>query len=165
MMDVNCKKHDGLDQGFLDQGLLSGAVILTVDGEMPVEYLSVGDQLITRDAGVSEVRHITSCTRAVRAIAFAKGCLGPGRPVLRTSVAADQLILLRGTQVPRRLQTERALITARSMIGARGVTDLGLQYRSLFQIFCTHPHIIYCDGFELSTGDGSNARGIGRHAA
>ena len=33
----------------LDTGLVKGAQLMTLDGEIPVEFLGVGDKLITRD--------------------------------------------------------------------------------------------------------------------
>ena len=49
----------------LDTGLVQGAMMLTLDGEIPVEFLSVGDKIITRDTGISKVKHIQRSTRSV----------------------------------------------------------------------------------------------------
>ena len=46
----------------IESGLCAGTTIITLDGEMPVEHLSVGDRVITRDSGMSVTRpfiHVT----------------------------------------------------------------------------------------------------------
>ena len=46
----------------MDTGLITGTILLTTDGEIPVEHLSVGDKIITRDTGLSKVEHIQRST-------------------------------------------------------------------------------------------------------
>lgn len=41
-------------------GLPAGTIVLTLDGALPVEYLTAGDQIITR-AGARLLRAVTPC--------------------------------------------------------------------------------------------------------
>jgi len=43
-------------------GICAGTTIMTMDGEIPVEHLSVGDRIITRDSGMSVLRSVSSET-------------------------------------------------------------------------------------------------------
>jgi hypothetical protein len=148
-----------------DTGLIQGAQLLTLEGDIPVEYLSAGDRVITRDTGLARVRHIQRTTRAVHMISFAAGSLGDTRPERDTHLAGDQMVLIRDWRARAMFNAERALVAARTLIDGEFVCDLGMQDTTLFQIFCDGPHILYSDGLEISTADGALARGSVLHAA
>ena len=42
------------------QGIASGSIVMTLDGEMPVEFLNSGDRIVTRDTGMSVIRSVRS---------------------------------------------------------------------------------------------------------
>lgn len=149
----------------LDTGLVQGAMLLTLDGEMPVEFVSIGDKLITRDTGISKVLHIQRTTRQVHCIALSAGSLGHTRPERDAVLAADQMVLVRDWRARALFNSERALVAARALVDGEFITDLGVRDTTLYQIFCDGPHILYCDGLELSTADGARARGAVLHAA
>ena len=148
-----------------DTGLLHGAMLLTLDGEMPVEFLSVGDKIITRDTGVSKVMHIQRSTRRVNVVALAAGSLGHTRPERDAHLAGDQMILIRDWRARALFNSERVLVAARALVDGEFVTDLGLIETTLYQIFCNSPHILYADGLELGTADAAKARGAVLRAA
>lgn len=149
----------------LDTGLLQGTMLMTLDGEIPVEFVNVGDSVITRDSGTSKVVHIQRSTRAVHTIAFAAGSLGDTRPERDAVLAGDQMVLIRDWRARAMFNSERALVAARALVDDEFITDLGLQDTTLYQIFCDGPHILYADGLELGTADASRARGAVLHAA
>ena len=149
----------------LDTGLLQGTMLMTLDGEMPVEFVSIGDKLITRDTGISKVTHIQRSSREVHAIAFAAGSLGHTRPERDAQLAGDQMVLVRDWRARAMFNSERALVAARALVDNEFITDLGMVETTLFQIFCDGPHIIYADGLELGTADAARARGAVLHAA
>jgi hypothetical protein len=149
----------------LDTGLLHGTHLLTLDGEIPVEFLSIGDKLITRDTGISKVVHIQRSTRAVHTIAFAAGSLGHTRPERDAQLAGDQMVLIRDWRARALFSAERALVAARTLVDGEFITDLGAVETTIYQIFCDGPHILYADGLELGTADAAKARGTTLHAA
>ena len=148
-----------------DTGLLHGAMLLTLDGEMPVEFLSCGDKVITRDTGVSKVLHIQRTTRRVHVIALAAGSLGHTRPERDAHLAADQMVLIRDWRARALFNSECVLVAARALVDGEFVTDLGLIETTVYQIFCNSPHILYADGLELGTADAAKARGAVLRAA
>ncbi|SFS44484.1 Hint domain-containing protein [Sulfitobacter marinus] len=149
----------------VDTGLTSGTRLLTLDGEIPAEILSIGDKLITRDCGVSKVTHIQRTTRKVRTISFAAGSLGHTRPERDTFLAGDQMVLIRDWRSRALFNCERALVPARALVDHEFIIDQGEQTQVLIQIFCADPHIIYAGGLELGTADASRARGAALDAA
>ncbi|TMM54285.1 Hint domain-containing protein [Sulfitobacter sabulilitoris] len=149
----------------LDTGLIKGTTLLTLDGEIPVEFLSQGDKVITRDSGIAKVDHIQTVTRRMRTIALAAGSLGHTRPERDALLAGDQMVLIRDWRAQALFSSDRALVAARALVDGEFITDLGVQDQTLFQIFCDGPHILYADGLELATADGARARGAVLHAA
>ncbi|MEP2921685.1 MAG: Hint domain-containing protein [Sulfitobacter sp.] len=148
-----------------DTGLLQGTTLLTLDGEMPVEFVSVGDKVITRDSGISRIQHIQRSTRLVHSIALAAGSLGHTRPERDVTLAGDQMCLVRDWRAQAMFSADRALVAARTLVDGEFIRDLGMQEQTLIQIFCDAPHILYADGLEVSTADGARARGQVLHAA
>lgn len=148
-----------------DIGLLHGTTLLTLEGEMPVEFVSVGDKVITRDSGISRIEHIQRSTRLVHTIALAAGSLGHTRPERDALLAGDQMCLIRDWRAQALFGADRALVAVRTLVDGEFIRDLGLQEQTLFQIFCDGPHILYADGLEVSTADGARARGQVLHAA
>jgi len=148
-----------------DIGLLQGTALLTLEGEMPVEFVNIGDKLITRDSGIARVEHIQRSTRLVHTIALAAGSLGHTRPERDACLAGDQMCLIRDWRAQAMFGADRALVAARTLVDGEFIRDLGMQEQTLFQIFCDGPHILYADGLELSTADGAHARGQVLHAA
>jgi hypothetical protein len=143
----------------VDSGLISGTKLLTLDGEIPVELLSIGDKIITRDSGISRVMHIQRTTRKVHTIAFAAGSLGHTRPECDTLLAAEQMVLIRDWRARAMFNSERALVAAHSLVDGEFILDQGEQKQVLLQIFCDSPHILYAGGLELGTADACRARG------
>ncbi len=148
-----------------DTGLLQGTILLTLDGEMPVEFVSVGDKVITRDSGIARVEHIQRSTRMVHTIAFAAGSLGHTRPERDAVLAGDQMCLIRDWRAQAMFGADRALVAARTLVDGEFIRDLGQMEQTLIQIFCDGPHILYAEGLEVSTADGARARGQVLHAA
>jgi hypothetical protein len=148
-----------------DIGLLKGTALLTLEGEMPVEFVNVGDKLITRDSGIARVEHIQRSTRMVHTIALAAGSLGHTRPERDATLAGDQMCLIRDWRAQAMFGADRALVAARTLVDGEFILDLGMQEHTIIQIFCDGPHILYADGLEVSTADGARARGQVLHAA
>ena len=149
----------------LDTGLVQGTVMLTLDGEIPVEFLSVGDRIITRDTGISKVMHIQRSTRDVHQIGLSAGSLGHTRPERDAVLAGDQMVLIRDWRARALFNCERALVAARTLVDNEFITNLGMVETTLYQIFCDGPHILYAEGLELGTADAAKARGAVLHAA
>jgi len=61
-------------------GLLAGTTLLTLEGELPVEHLSAGDRVITRDSGMAVLKDIRRVHTKLQAVRIKAGSLGHSRP-------------------------------------------------------------------------------------
>ena len=130
-------------------GVLSGSIILTLDGEMPVEHLLPGDRIITRDCGtaplVSIHRHVLK-TKAVRILA---GSLGDTRPECDVVLPETQQVLVRDWRAQALFGLRQVTVPAQALIDGEFITSEGLLAMTLHELRFDAAHVIYADGLEL----------------
>lgn len=134
-------------------GLAPGTLILTLDGELPVEFLTPGDRVITR-RGLRRLkavaRHMLSegATR-VRVTAEALG----GKPARDIIVMPEQRIVLRDWRAQALWGKDIAAIPAARLVDGTFIrTETGAKQTMLSLSFGA-PEILYADGLELASAD------------
>ena len=137
----------------LSTGINAGAIVLTLDGELPVETLAPGDRLITRDAGMVRITALHRRRVTAPAVRLAAGSLGHTRPDRDVLLAGQQTVLIRDWRARALFGLDRALVPAQRLVDGEFITDLGPQPMMLFQILCDAPHVFYADGLEVGTAD------------
>ncbi len=133
-------------------GLGTGTLVLSADGEMPVEYLCAGDRVITRDAGMVRLQGVVRRRMVLRGIRLAAGSLGPDLPRFDLILPAAQPLLLRGPRARVLLGTDRALIRAERLTAWDRGCDLGACAFLLHRLIFDAPHLIYAGGIEVLAG-------------
>jgi hypothetical protein len=131
-------------------GFIVGTILYTREGEVPVEFLSPGDSLITRNAGMVRLTRIHHRRCVSRAISFAAGSLGHTRPEQDLILPAAQLILIRDWRAQAMFGVGQALVRADALVDDEFIRDLGVQKMHLHQLEFANPHVIYVGGVELS---------------
>ena len=76
-------------------GLASGTLILTADGELPVEYINPGDRIVSRNQGMAVVRNVRSALVKTRFAALEPGALGNAIPPAAAMLPVGQTVLVR----------------------------------------------------------------------
>ncbi|PJE27711.1 Hint domain-containing protein [Pseudooceanicola antarcticus] len=97
-------------------GLGPGCMVLTLDGEMPIEWLAPGDKLITRDHGAQPVLHIARLRQLPGGgtlpppLTFLRGECGPqGELTEKLRVAPGHRGLIRRPEVALNFGSDEAL--------------------------------------------------------
>lgn len=134
----------------LKGGFVPGTVLLTQAGEIPVEFLSPGDRIITRDAGLVRLVHVHHRHTLARAISFAAGSLGDTRPDQDLVLPDAQVVLIRDWRARAMFGTAQAMVRADALVDGEFIRDLGLQWMRLIQLQFATPHVVYAGGLELS---------------
>lgn len=75
-------------------GLCEGTNVMTLDGNLPVEYLCEGDMVITNN-GARPLRGVTAKRLKDCPILVLRSAIGPGRPARDLYLAPDQAVHLR----------------------------------------------------------------------
>ncbi len=130
-------------------GLIAGTVILTADGEIPVEFLSEGDRIITRDAGMVRLRSIIRQECTVPVIRIAAGSLGDTRPEEDMLIPAGQRILVRDWRAKAMGGARQALMRGDALTDGEFVHSLGTRRVVLLHLVFDRPHVIYAGGLEI----------------
>jgi len=131
-------------------GLVSGTILLTADGEIPVEYLSPGDRIITRNAGLIALGAIQSVRVRDEAVKIAAGSLGDTKPTHHVMLPAAQMVLVRDWRAKALRGASQAVMPAGCLIDNEFITSLGVREMTLIRLGFDAPYVVYADGLELS---------------
>jgi hypothetical protein len=135
---------------FAGAGLLLGTPVLTLDGELPVEYIAPGDRVVTRNG----LRRVTSVevTRVenARVVCLACDSLGIGRPQQETVVAPAQAILIRDWRAAALYGKAEALIAAQRLCDGEFIRADILPEARFVTLRFARPEVIYAGGMEMA---------------
>ena len=133
-------------------GICAGTTIMTLDGEMPIENLSVGDRVITRDSGMSVVKDISVKTAQMQPIRIKAGSLGHTRPDRDMLVSAGAKLHIRDWRAEALFGTTSASVSAERLVDGEFLAPAGAREMAVYQITFDREHIIYADGIEMIAG-------------
>lgn len=132
-------------------GFPVGTQILTADGDLPVEYLSPGDGVVTRNGGMMRLEAVHATTVSTRAVLVTSGSLGVHRPGQDVILPADQPVLIRDWRARALYGASQALASAGQLVDGEFIKDIGPRKLVLFRLAFDRPRVIYVNGLELGT--------------
>lgn len=135
----------------LRPGLAQATLVLTLDGALPVEFLTPGDRIITRDSGMAVLREIRSRQLARPAILIRAGTLGHDRPDHDTLVSPDQMLLIRDWRAKAMFGTAQALVPISRLMDGEHVLAADVGDLRVFELIFDRPHIVYANGLEVAS--------------
>jgi len=140
-----------VDNGQTLAGIAAGTIVLTLDGEIPVEHLNAGDRVITRDTGIAtlvgvHMREITFTPYKISA-----DRLGDGRPVADTYVASEQHILVRGLLAQALYKTDSAMVPVSKLADGEFIAKCEEQTLRIYELEFDTAHVIYANGLEIAS--------------
>jgi hypothetical protein len=134
----------------LTQGLVIGTKVLTMQGELPVEFLAAGDRVITRNGARRLVEITRTWAQNLDVIRISEGVLGQDRPEEDLLVAPSQAILVRDWRARVLAGKPSALIAAARLVDGEYIRHEILDEARLFTLHFEAPEVIYAGGLELS---------------
>ncbi|WP_300029240.1 Hint domain-containing protein [uncultured Roseobacter sp.] len=137
----------------LSPGLVHGARVLTLRGEMPVQALVPGDRLVSPGAVMAEVNRIEVSSVITRGIYVIAGSLGHTRRSTDTLLAAGQPVLIRDWRAAALTGRRLAWLPAIDLVDGEFVRDIGLAPMTLYRVICDGPRVICADGMELGSAE------------
>lgn len=129
-------------------GFRPGTNILTQDGEIPIEFLTPGDRIISRSAGYVVLLGLTRSRKVCQAVHIAAGALGRNKPDCDMILPADQPVLVRDWRGLALFGRKQAMVPAEALIDGNRVTRLGLRRLELFVPEFAQDQVIYAAGLE-----------------
>lgn len=130
-------------------GLLLGTAVLTLDGELPVEFLTPGDRIVTR-SGARRLRGL-GVERLARAdlVRIGAGALGHDRPEAELVLGAGQPVLVRGWRAKALFGAAQALVPVARLVDGSYVRREARREAILFTLEFDRDEVIYAGGLEL----------------
>lgn len=135
----------------LCHGIPVGVPVLTADGALPVEFLTPGDRVVTRNGGLVALDDVQSDTISTRGIKFAAGCFGRASPESPVVLPNDQPVLLRDHHAQARTGQNQMMTLAGLLVDDAEITDIGPRRMTVFRLVFERPRVIYVAGLELGT--------------
>lgn len=148
-MTQNAATIDRAD-AVLTNGLFAGTTVMTLTGEMPVEYLSVGDRIITR-SGARAIRAIRSTVLpTAKLICISASALGIEQPEEDMHVAPNQGIHIRDWRAKALKGVAQAVISAKDLADGEYIRMETVVGACLYSLEFDIPEVIYANGVEVT---------------
>ncbi|MDG1338475.1 MAG: Hint domain-containing protein [Paracoccaceae bacterium] len=147
----------------VNSGLLRGTTVMTLDGELPVEHLTRGDRIITRDTGMAVLRGVDVAIRRARCVRITARTLGTNRPDGDLILPAQTAINIRDWRAKALYGADAALIPAYRLIDGEFITDMGNTDVRMYELRFDTSHILYAGGMEIVAPQYQTTQ-IARHA-
>ena len=130
--------------------VVAGTPVLTLDGEMPVEFLQPGDRVLTR-AGARRLKQVeVTVVRNARVIKISHGTLGVDCPAEDVTVSAAQTILIRDWRARAMFGQNQAMIPAARLADGEYIRAETLAEARFFSLSFEDDAVIYAGGLELA---------------
>lgn len=130
-------------------GLAMGTSVLTLQGALPVEYLSVGDRVITR-SGARVLRSVeVSVIRDADVVTVAPGALGHDRPGAPLCLPAGQPVLLRDWRAQAIYGAREVAVPAARLVDGEFLRAGRVAELRLFRLVFDAVETVYADGVEV----------------
>ena len=134
----------------LDHGLACGTTVLTLDGILPVEFLSPGDRIITRDGALRLASIEVTVVQNARVIRISEGTLGIDRPEGDMIVSPDQPIMIRDWRAKAMFGTQAAMVPAARLVDGAYIQAEVLPQVRFYTLRFANNAVIYAGGLELA---------------
>ena len=140
-----------VDNGDALSGIAGGTIVLTLDGEIPVEHLNVGDRVITRDTGIATLTAVHMREVTFTPYKISADRLGDGRPAADTFVASDQHILIRGLLSQALYNKDSAMVPVSKLADGEYIAKCEEQTLRIYELEFDTAHVIYANGLEVAS--------------
>lgn len=132
------------------QGIIAGTKVLTLEGEMPVQFLSPGDRIITR-SGAKKLQAIeVAVVTNAGMVHVSASALGHERPEEDTFVAPSQQILVRDWRAKALYGKEVALVEAQRLADGEYIRKETVAEVRIFTLRFEREEVVYAGGLELA---------------
>jgi hypothetical protein len=131
-------------------GIVAGSIIFTTEEEIPVEYLSPGHKVVTRDSGAVTLLFTSVHRISAQAVTTKAGSVEHTRPDHNVIIPAEQNILVRGWRARSMFGKAQTIVQAEDLIDGEFITDMGARDLHLMHLTFGKQHVIYADGLKIS---------------
>lgn len=132
------------------EGVTAGTMVLTLDGELPVQFLAPGDRVITRSGARALQSVEVTVIRNAQMIRVTASALGHDRPESDLFVSPTQPILVRDWRARALYGCDSTLVPALRLADGDYIRTETVAEVRLFTLRFTGEEVIYAGGLELA---------------
>lgn len=131
------------------QAVAAGTLVLTLDGALPVQFLAIGDRIITR-AGARTLRDVTvTVLTDARLVRVSARSLSPDSPQEDVILPPDQPIFIRDWRAQALLGDRQGAVMVRKLMDGEHIRPERFDEMRLFSLRFDREEVIYAGGLEL----------------
>jgi len=133
----------------LTTGMAAGTSVMTLDGAIPVEYLHVGDRILTRD-GARTLRGLLVRVVDGPVVRVGASTIGHDKPVEDIVLAMGQPVLVRDWRAKALYGAAQALVPVERMADGEMIRIEAAQGVRMFTLTFDSVVVVYAGGLELA---------------
>lgn len=132
-----------------------GTLIATPKGEVPVESLKAGDQVITRDNGIQEIRWLgqkaltwydLAANPHLKPVLIRQGSLGNGLPERDMMVSPNHRMLVANDRTSLYFDEHEVLVSAKHLVSADGIGAVDAAGTTYIHFMCDRHEVVLSNG-------------------
>ncbi|MEI4470372.1 Hint domain-containing protein [Frigidibacter sp. MR17.24] len=129
-------------------GIALGTTVLTLEGELPVEYLAPGDRIVTR-TGVRVLRDVVARRIETGLYRIAQDVLGADRPASELHVAAGTLLAIRDWRAAALYGAKTAIVPVERLSDGSYIAPIA-GATTVFTLGFDDTEVVYAEGIEVA---------------
>jgi hypothetical protein len=149
-LSLNFEAADRIASVAPAQGIVAGTPVLTLDGEMPVQFLSPGDRIITRNGARVLAGVEVTLLQGAEMVRIRASALGHDRPETDLFVAPSQPILIRDWRAKALYGQAAALVEAQRLADGEYIRKEAVAEVRLYTLHFAQAEVVYAGGLELA---------------
>ena len=132
------------------QGMLAGTPVLSLDGALPVDYLSPGDRVLTRNGARRVAQIEVTVVANARIVTISADTLGVGKPAAPVTISAAMGVLLRDWRARAMYGADQVVVPAGRLADGCYVKAATIAEARFYTLVFDKPAVIYAGGLELA---------------
>ncbi|WP_412552802.1 Hint domain-containing protein [Shimia sp. MIT1388] len=143
-------QHSAHDITDLDLSCVArGTKIATRRGEVLVEELQAGDEMVSRDKGLAPVRWVGRVCTSTAAVKVPAGAMGRRVPARDCWLAPSARLWMQGAEFEGAFASREVLVPVKDLVGWRGITEDPQAPSEFFLVLCDTPSVMIVDGMQV----------------
>jgi hypothetical protein len=131
------------------KGMAQGTAVLTADGLLPVEFLTPGDRIITRD-GLRVLVDVAVEIVAGDVVRISASSQGHARPEEDVVLGCDQALLIRDWRAKALYGVAQAMVPVARMVDGELIRREKVSGLRMYKLAFAAPQVVYAGGLELA---------------
>lgn len=142
---INAHDISNLDLGCVARG----TKIATRRGEVLVEDLQAGDEVVSRDKGLAPVRWIGRLAATDLPIKVPAGAMGRRVPARDCWLSPDARLWMQGAEFEAAFTSREVLVPVKDLVGWRGIQEDPSGPSEYYLVLCDTPSVMIVDGMQV----------------